>query len=58
MFSPYWSWSMADAVMNEFELGFDGADDDSSAIMHRFSKATGVPYNISHNYWRLDSTGR
>lgn len=51
MFSPYWSWTEADAVMNEFELGFSGASDESSSIMHRFAKAYGISYDISHNYW-------
>ena len=52
MFSPYWSMTSADAVMNEFELHFDGASDESSSIMHRFVKAFGIHYDISHNFWR------
>lgn len=52
MFSPYWSWDQSDAVMNEIELGFEGATDESSAILHRFVKAVpGTVYDISHNYW-------
>jgi len=41
----------ADAVMNEIELGFSGATDESSAILHRFVRATGVIYDIRHNFW-------
>lgn len=52
MYSPYWSWTMADAVMNEIELGFTNMTDESSSIMHRFVKAFGGVYDISHNYWR------
>jgi hypothetical protein len=51
MFNPYWSWTEADSVMNEIELGFRGATDESTSIMHRFAKAYGIAYDISHNYW-------
>lgn len=58
MFSPYWSWDLSDSVMNEIELGFRGATDESSSIMHRFSKAYGIPYSINHNFWRNYGEGR
>lgn len=51
MFNPYWACRASDAVMNSIELGFDGTTDESNSIMHRFKKAFGVPYSISHNYW-------
>lgn len=52
MFSPYWNETLADVVMNEFELHFEYASDESSTIMHRMVKAFGGYYDISHNYWR------
>lgn len=60
MFSPYWAYNESDFVMNQIELGFEVTSDESSPMLHRFSKATGVPYDLSHNYWSrvIDRTGR
>lgn len=52
MYTPYWAYDHAGGTMNLIELGFEGATDESSTIMHRFAKAYGIPYDISHNYWR------
>jgi hypothetical protein len=45
----YWE---AEDVHLELGPRVYGTSDESNTIMHRFVKATGVPYSIGHNYWR------
>lgn len=57
MFTPYWAMDAAEATMNKIELGFYGATDESSAILHRFVEAVpGTIYDTSHNFWNLGLT--
>lgn len=53
MSNPIWAYNDHCTVMNEIELGFRMASDESSSLLHRFVKAVpGTVYDISHNYWR------